>query len=392
MSSVEKMMFADIAGLDSDLDAVLDIISSCGCFHMEDASKKRFSSERSPVKRENPYTAIVKMLSEISTLSGIKPEKADFSDIVGLDTAAAHNEVQAMRNKVQKLKAEVKKAEEQLNQHTVAMGQIKHLDGAGQDADKLTVNFEKIFACKHIKVRFGRLPVDSYDKLSYYDDKNFFFLSYERDGAYRWGFCFMPAGDEEEIDKILESLYFERIWIPDFFKGGPDDSGKERDQIIANDTENIRLRQEELATYVDSKRELINKYFTRFKALHDTFALREKALIIRDKFYIVGFVPEKDAERFKGYFKDLKTVSIVMKPCEDSEYEVPVKLKNNKFSEPFSMFVGLYGLPAYGDINPTNIVAISYTLLFGIMFGDLGQGLLIVLLGIILWKWKKITL
>ena len=38
MSSIEKMMFADIAGVDSDLDAVLEIISSCGCFHMENAS------------------------------------------------------------------------------------------------------------------------------------------------------------------------------------------------------------------------------------------------------------------------------------------------------------------------------------------------------------------
>ena len=46
MSSIEKMMFADIAGVDSDLDAVLDIISSCGCFHMEKAAKNGDNEEQ----------------------------------------------------------------------------------------------------------------------------------------------------------------------------------------------------------------------------------------------------------------------------------------------------------------------------------------------------------
>lgn len=392
MPSIEKMMFADIAGLDGELDAVLDIICKCGCFHMEDASKRRFSSEKTVSKRENPYTPIVKMLSEISVISGIKLEKTDCGDISCSDMSKVRSDVQSLRNKFQKLKAEVKKAEDALAQHTAALAQIHHLDGAGQDSDKLTVNFERIFSCKHIKVRFGRLPADSYAKLPYYEDKNFFFLPYERDEDYFWGFCFVTANEAEETQKIFESLYFERIWLPDFIKGTADDAVAELERSITEDAENIRIKQEALTEFAESKHDLINQYFTKFKALHDTFELREKVLIIRDKFYIVGFIPACDEERFKSYFEGLKTVSIVIKPCGETEIDAPVKMKNNKFSEPFSMFVELYGLPAYNDVNPTNIVAISYTLLFGIMFGDLGQGFLILLLGIAAWKWKKMTL
>ena len=50
------------------------------------------------------------------------------------------------------------------------------------------------------------------------------------------------------------------------------------------------------------------------------------------------------------------------------------------------MLVEMYGLPEYKGYNPTAFVAITYTLLFGIMFGDLGQGLLIVLGGLALKK------
>lgn len=392
MSSIEKMMFADIAGIDTDLDAVLDIISSCGCFHMENAAAVHVSGAKNNAKRENPYTASLKLLAEIGTLTGIKLCKADCSDIRDSDAEKVREDIRSIRNRVQKLKADVKKASDNLNAHTMALEQVLHLSG-GEGVGSLSVDIEQIFACKHIKVRFGRLPTDSYEKLSYYEDKNFYFLAYGRDKEYVYGFCFAPLSEAEEIDSILESLYFDRIRLPDFVHGSAEDAAKSLEKNVEDDKAEVEKKKKALSDYIEQKRETLNKYFTKLKTMHDTFELREKVMMIRDKFYIVGFVPERDAERFKKYFEDLKSVSLVMKPCTESgEIETPVKLRNNKFAEPFSMFVDLYGLPAYNDINPTNFVAITYTLLFGIMFGDLGQGLVISLLGLLLWKWKKMTL
>ncbi|MCM1523453.1 MAG: ATPase [Ruminococcus sp.] len=392
MASIEKMMFADIAGIDDELDAVLEIISSCGCFHMENAAAAHIGGGKYTAKRENPYTATVKLLSEISALTGIKPEKTDASDIHDSDAERIMEEVRSMRNRIQKLKAEVKKAEDQLNTHTMALEQVAHLNGEN-GAGKLDMDLEQIFACKHIKVRFGRFSVDSYEKLPYYEDKNFYFLVYGRDSKYCYGFCFAPVSDIEEIDQILDSLFFERIRMPEFVKGNAEDAAKNLRDDIERDKKNVEEKRSQLEKYASDNKTLLCKYFTKFKALHDTFDLREKVMIIRNKFYIVGFVPEKDGDRFKKYFEDLRSVSVVMKPCDESgDIETPVKLKNNKFSEPFSMFVDLYGLPSYNDTNPTMLVAVTYTLLFGIMFGDLGQGLLVLILGIVLWKWKKMTL
>ena len=49
----------------------------------------------------------------------------------------------------------------------------------------------------------------------------------------------------------------------------------------------------------------------------------------------------------------------------------------------------MYGLPSYGGFNQINLVAITYTLLFGIMFGDLGQGIVISVIGAILYSKTK---
>ncbi|HHX76399.1 MAG TPA: V-type ATP synthase subunit I, partial [Acholeplasmataceae bacterium] len=55
-------------------------------------------------------------------------------------------------------------------------------------------------------------------------------------------------------------------------------------------------------------------------------------------------------------------------------------------------YVEMYGIPTYGGVDPTNLMAITYTLLFGMMFGDLGQGLLLSLIGFLLGKFKNWTL
>ena len=46
----------------------------------------------------------------------------------------------------------------------------------------------------------------------------------------------------------------------------------------------------------------------------------------------------------------------------------------------------MYGVPKYNDVDPTLLVALSYTLLFGIMFGDLGQGILLSIVGFVAYK------
>ena len=56
------------------------------------------------------------------------------------------------------------------------------------------------------------------------------------------------------------------------------------------------------------------------------------------------------------------------------------------------MFTEMYGLPGYNELDPTPLVALTYTIFFGIMFGDLGQGLVLMLGGILAWKIKKMKL
>jgi len=66
--------------------------------------------------------------------------------------------------------------------------------------------------------------------------------------------------------------------------------------------------------------------------------------------------------------------------------EPPVEMKNSKILAPFQTLVTNFGIPRYGTIDPTGFVAVAYLSMFGLMFGDAGHGLVLLLAGALLLK------
>ncbi len=105
-----------------------------------------------------------------------------------------------------------------------------------------------------------------------------------------------------------------------------------------------------------------------------------------------GWLPDSRKEVFvKELQKATQNRAIVdLIPAEsheavkDGSVEVPVKLNNPAFFKPFEMLTSVYGLPKYQTIDPTPVFGLSFLLMFGMMFGDIGHGLVLALLGLAL--------
>jgi len=77
---------------------------------------------------------------------------------------------------------------------------------------------------------------------------------------------------------------------------------------------------------------------------------------------------------------------------KDLRNTAPTIMKNNFFIRPFETITKLYGVPAYSEIDPTPFLAITFPLLFGLMFGDIGHGIILIisgLIGAIVYRNKK---
>ena len=97
-----------------------------------------------------------------------------------------------------------------------------------------------------------------------------------------------------------------------------------------------------------------------------------------------GWVPvENDAEVRK--MLDESGVYYEIRPAE-KEDNAPIKLKNGKISRLFEVLTKMYGMPDYGEFDPTPLFAPFYALFFGMCVGDAGYGLLLIVLGLFLKK------
>ncbi|MCU7891570.1 MAG: V-type ATP synthase subunit I [Candidatus Thiodiazotropha sp. (ex Ustalcina ferruginea)] len=104
-----------------------------------------------------------------------------------------------------------------------------------------------------------------------------------------------------------------------------------------------------------------------------------------------GWVPTEDLPLVEHALHDKLPNAFVLEardPTADERPLVPSVMRHNRLLKPFSALVMQYGVPRYGEVNPTQLFALTYILMFGMMFGDVGHGA--VILGTALLMHRKL--
>ena len=354
-------------------------------FNPEPASKFTGVDGLRPFNQENPYGSIVqKFIKEKEQygfdLQEVSDQKRNLSIMEG------HKIIDKLFNKLDKIEHVYQSLQTLIAENEEAIIQLQHVANSN-------LNFDDLFASRYLEIRFGKLPVEYLTKLDYYTSLPFVFTSFKEDQKYMWCMYITTPKDAPEIDNIFSSLYFERIYIPKFVHGRPDLAIDEiRDEIMIAKNECEHLKQQAIA-YFEENKELYNYIYTQAKRINDIYILQPYIVDVGSKLAIYGFVPKRKSSAFKKSLEAIEGIRVdVQPPNSDVRLEPPTKLKNHWFSKPFGIFVEMYGVPNYYDIDPTVFVAVSYTLLFGIMFGDVGQGIILSILGYICYRWKGLKL
>jgi V/A-type H+-transporting ATPase subunit I len=191
------------------------------------------------------------------------------------------------------------------------------------------------------------------------------------------------------LDSALKKSAFTPIAIPEGYKGIPSD-------LLSSLDERIAGVERELVNIAGKKQEFKKEYGPSLKKLTASYLmaqaveeLKRRLRGTKNVFVVSGWVP---AEEVSALVKELegrtggRTAIRSYNPEEVEEVaegreKVPVSLKHGAFVRGFEPVVFSYGAPLYGTLDPTPFVAFFFTLLFGIMFGDTGQGLVLLLLG-----------
>jgi len=112
---------------------------------------------------------------------------------------------------------------------------------------------------------------------------------------------------------------------------------------------------------------------------------RRASAVAHDGFAVfVGWAPEPALAELASRLAPLGASLVELRAPRGQQ--PPTLLSPAPAAEPFRPLLSTYGAVPYEDVDPTPFVAVTYCLMFGMMFGDVGDGLLIVLAALALWR------
>ena len=194
-----------------------------------------------------------------------------------------------------------------------------------------------------------------------------------------------PLSQMEALDRQMSALKARRLALPDWLPDDPDGARR----MIRERMESNRARRRAAAEELDGlagKHDLARALGDM--ALMEWFAGQAPSLPVTEHFaWVTGWTSDTQGAEIERAMERGHVQHLLSFKEAPPGLECPTVLKNPSWIRPFELFARLIGMPGPTDADPSRLVAFIAPLLFGYMFGDVGQGA--VLLGVGLWLRRR---
>ena len=385
--SVVAMKLLTVAG---PLEQFDDVVSACVLdqeFHPEHTLNlmERVRGLR-PFPLTNPYAPLLRRAQEVLEQLGLQPSYAPFDKEEALDELPAYFD--RLEQTVTDLEERRATQRRLLEEDRNVSQELTHLQG-------LATDLEHLQNMRYARFRYGYLPRDTYDSFqsTLNDNADLFFFPTNLEARKVYGIYFTTKEAHQRVDTLFNSLHFVRIQLDPSVHGTPDEAIGALTKLAAKAEEKLSALDREQAEFAQKEAPRLHAVYAWLRYHSERYDLRRYAARSRETFYLMGWVPQPELDGLTQKLEAFPQCSCVVDSPRDMQgVTPPTKLKNSFFGRIFRPFLEMYGLPNYHELDPSVFMAFTYCLFFGIMFGDLGQGLGLALIGLILSKWKKMWL
>lgn len=386
--SVENIKAFSIIGRKNALNDVCLILGKSKAFQPDEVSN--FYSDMVGFNRAAPQNIYGEPMSRISAalkILSIEPRYIHTKKKFKPDFETIDDYSQRLLSKVQKWEDKRQSLIEEYNECKRAREETSHF--VSVDA-----NIEELLDMNYVKAVFGRLPKENLKKLGTENFKMDYieFIPCMEEGSYMWAVYFVPLTMYDKAERLFSRLYFEKSSFGDM-----DEAPEKRYKRLKSDVEKLKEKlnqiNEKIEAYSKEKEKKILSYYTKASEYNLYLTIRTHAMERGDSFCLTGWVSEKKAESIRAKLEKIESVEVSVSNAKDElQLNPPVKLKNVFLTRPFQFYTEMYGVPKYKEIDPTTFIAITYFTLFGIMFGDVGHGLCVILAGLFMWFSRRMAI
>ena len=340
-----------------------------------------------PYDTQNAHAALLQHARELMKRMDIEPAFAPFQDRRFSGQSAAEA-LEKISGQTESLLAERDGTANQIENNLSFVRQLEHLTAVDEELSDL-------FAMKYVKCRFVRVRKDHFDACYHWASsrQDIFLFPTGRDEQHVYGMYFALDSAVGQLDATFASMGFERIRILEqaSFHGTAEETSRQLQEENARLQIRLTELDEELARLKRDNREDLLALFSYLKFTSGCAELRSLSGYRHGHFYVTGWVPAGSVEEYEALFRDRQDISCMISSVEDSAYagEPPTKMHSGFLARVFRPLLEMYGLPAYDEVDPSVFMALSFILFFGIMFGDVGQGIGLIVIGFLLARFKK---
>lgn len=300
-------------------------------------------------------------------------------------------QLRELDDQLRRLWARVSEMEEQLRRQHEKHGAIRQLVSSLQKFASLDLDLSRLRRRgRFLRIYVGSVPSGNFAQLRRALSLSGFMTRafYSSEGLDHV-VLFGPSRQQDEVQDVLDSADFRGLNVPDEFNGSPA-------QLQAD----LNRQSEEVATEIEAiERELAIQLATHVPLLQRTHDLLVQArpfaslaTVLRGRgglVFLQGWVPAHRQDEIRRALKrDLAAPFHIefTRPGVEEYDAVPSLLRQSRLLQPFQALVKNFGIPGYREVDPSGLFALSYILMFGMMFGDIGHGAVIAAGGLLLWR------
>ena len=192
--------------------------------------------------------------------------------------------------------------------------------------------------------------------------------------------------DSDKILKILRALNYNPFSIPKDFPQIPSEAHTLAEEKIKELTAKQKSISKELSSTTKKIRGKILKMHENAFVAKEVLETLRKPGGTKNFAVIQGYIPKKMEKKFKEVTSQWTSITEEIKD-EETLSNLPVYLDNPKWVRTYEVITSSQGLPRRGEFDPTWFIALMWPIFYGLMFADLGHGLLLMCLGL-LFKFK----
>lgn len=376
MARTAIMRLLELMVLKEDISKVIEYIGKAKCFQFDTEFNDCNTSISNQQKDVFDKLQLVRNFLDIDD---VEDYGEDFSLPTEQDISRASQIIDAV--------------EDLRKRETEATEEKKRLEDAYKEAlsfANLKVPYSQLDHLSFLSLRIGKIDPNVYEDLAFSvgtrgiiiplgEDKSKILAASSKKGRFA-------------LDSELKKFGFNALEIPENFKGIPDDVLSSMQIETEKAKELLESIQQERKNFADTHKDELISLLRHYSVGMQVQAVQDKLESTQLVYRITGWIPLANSRDVMNDLDELTEGRIAIRQFNPNEVpsvksgreKVPVKLNHGKIVANFDRMIFSYGSPLYGTIDPTPFVAFFFTLLFGLMFGDAGQGLVFLILGILM--------